>query len=108
MTNNNNTKATNCACARLTCASFVAGNQCFGCEQVDNREAGITFEHEMLEWGVWFRQNEARIVEHEAGPNYIDPKRYAGSEGEWDGVSRAGVYNQWHDGGTIGRYRHET
>ena len=71
MTNNNNTKATNCACARLTCASFVAGNQCFRCEQVDNREAGITFEHEMLEWGVWFRQNEARIVEHEAGPNYI-------------------------------------
>ena len=83
MTNNNNTKATNCACARLTCASFVAGNQCFGCEQVDNREAGITFEHENQESQVWFRQNEARIVEHEAGPNYIPPQP---SYEEWSPV----------------------
>ena len=71
MTNNNNTSPVNCACGQLTCASFVAGNQCFRCEQVDNRRAGITFTDEYSEHAAWFRQNEKRIVEHEAGPNYI-------------------------------------
>ena len=108
MTNNNHTSPHNCACGQLSCASFVAGNQCFRCEQVDNQRAGIIFADEQSEHAAWFRQVDKRTAEHKAGPNYIDPKRYAGSEGEWDGVSRAGVYNQWHDGGTIGRYRHET
>ena len=71
MTNNNHTSPHNCACGRLTCASFVAGNQCFRCEQVDNRRAGITFTDEYSEHAAWFRQNEKRIAEHEAGPNYI-------------------------------------
>jgi hypothetical protein len=61
----------------MTCESFVAGNQCFRCEQVDNRKAGTTFEDEMVEWEAWFRQVEKRIVEHKAGSTYIDPSRYA-------------------------------
>ena len=77
MTNNNNTKPSNCACERMTCASFVAGNQCFRCEQVDNREAGITFEDEHAEHAVWFRQIDKRTTEHKNSPNYIDPVRYA-------------------------------
>ena len=71
MTNNNNTSPDNCACGQLTCASFVAGNQCFRCEQVDNRRAGITFTEEYREHAAWFLRNEKRIAEHEAGPNYI-------------------------------------
>ena len=71
MTNNNNNKPNNCACGQLTCASFVAGNQCFRCEQVDNRRAGITFADEYSEHATWFRQGEKRIAEHEAGPNFI-------------------------------------
>ena len=71
MTNNNNNKPNNCACGQLTCASFVAGNQCFRCEQVDNRRAGITFTDEYSEHAAWFRQGEKRIAEHEAGPNFI-------------------------------------
>ena len=55
----------------------MAGNQCFRCEQVDNRHAGITFADEMQEWRAWFRQVEQRIADHKAGPNYIDPIRYA-------------------------------
>ena len=43
MTNNNNKKPINCACGDMGVAEFVAGNQCFRCEQVDNRKAGITF-----------------------------------------------------------------
>ena len=77
MTNNNNIKSIKCACGRMTCESFVAGNQCFRCEQVDNRHAGITFADEMQEWRAWFRQVEQRIIEHKDGPNYIDPIRYA-------------------------------
>ena len=50
MTNNNHTSPHNCACVRLTCASYVAGNQCFRCEQVDNQRDGVTFGTEMLEW----------------------------------------------------------
>ena len=68
---NNNTKPNNCACAAMTCEAFVAGNQCFRCEQVDNREAGITFADEHAEHAAWFRQIEKRIVAHKAGPNYI-------------------------------------
>ena len=71
MTNNNNTSPANCACGQLSCASFVAGNQCFRCEQVDNRRAGITFADEYSEHAAWFRQIDKRIAEHEAGPNYI-------------------------------------
>ena len=71
MTNNNNKKPINCACERMTCESFVAGNQCFRCEQVDNREAGFTFTDEHTELAAWFRQGEKRIVAHKAGPNYI-------------------------------------
>ena len=67
MTNNNHTSPHNCACSRLTCASFVAGNQCFRCEQVDNRKAGITFDTEMLEWEAWFNGNRKRQAVHEAG-----------------------------------------
>ena len=77
MTNNNNTKPINCACGAMTCESFVAGNQCFRCEQVDNREAGITFADEYAEHAAWFRQVDKRIAEHKVGPNYIDPSRYA-------------------------------
>ena len=77
MTNNNNTKPNNCACGKMTCEAFVAGNQCFRCEQVDNREAGIVFEDEMTEWEAWFRQCQTRTAEHKVGPNYIDPSRYA-------------------------------
>ena len=67
MTNNNNPKPTNCACSRLTCASFVAGNQCFRCQQVDNRHAGIRFNDEMDEWRSWFACNWKRQEVHEAG-----------------------------------------
>ena len=77
MTNNNNKKPINCACERMTCESFVAGNQCFRCEQVDNRKRGFTFDNEMDEWNEWFQQVQQRIVDHKAGPNYIDPSRYA-------------------------------
>ena len=77
MTNNNNKKPINCACGQLSCASFVAGNQCFRCEQVDNRHAGITFADEHAEHVAWFRQVDKRTAEHKAGPNYIDPIRYA-------------------------------
>tara|TARA_Y100000310_G_scaffold182451_1_gene182547 strand:+ start:243 stop:485 length:243 start_codon:yes stop_codon:yes gene_type:complete len=61
----------------MTCESFVAGNQCFRCEQVDNRKRGFTFDDEMDEWNEWFQQVQQRIVEHKVGPNYIDPSRYA-------------------------------
>ena len=67
MTNNNHTSPHNCACSRLSCASFVAGNQCFRGEQVDNRNAGITFDTEMLEWEAWFNGNRKRQAVHEAG-----------------------------------------
>ena len=77
MTNNNNKKPINCACGQLSCASFAAGNQCFRCEQVDNRHAGITFADEHAEHVAWFRQVDKRTAEHKAGPNYIDPIRYA-------------------------------
>ena len=55
----------------MTCEAFVAGNQCFRCEQVENRHAGSTFDTEMQEWEAWFRQIEQRVVAHKAGPNYI-------------------------------------
>jgi len=77
MTNNNHTSPDNCACSRLTCASFVAGNQCFRCEQVDNWKAGITFAVEMDEWNAWFSGNRKREETHEKSPHYIDPIRYA-------------------------------
>ena len=67
MTNNNHTKPTNCACGKLSCASFVAGNQCFRCQQVDNRHAGIRFNAEMDEWRSWFAGNRKRQEVHEAG-----------------------------------------
>ena len=67
MTNNNHTSPHNCACSQLSCASFVAGNQCFRCEQVDNRNSGITFDTEMLEWEAWFNGNRKRQAVHEAG-----------------------------------------
>ena len=67
MTNNNNPKPTNCACGKLSCASFVAGNQCFRCQQVDNRHAGIRFNSEMDEWRCWFAGNRRRQEVHEAG-----------------------------------------
>jgi hypothetical protein len=73
MTNNNNKKPINCACGQLTCASFVAGNQCFRCEQVDNRKAGITFDTEMLEWEAWFSGNRKREEAHEQSPDYRPP-----------------------------------
>ena len=67
MTNNNHTKPTNCACSRMACASFVAGNQCFRCQQVDNRHAGIRFNNEMDEWRSWIACNWKRQEVHEAG-----------------------------------------
>ena len=70
MTNNNHTSPDNCACGRLTCASFVAGNQCFRCEQVDNQRDGITFDTEMLEWEAWFNGNRKREEAHEQSPDY--------------------------------------
>tara|TARA_B100000749_G_scaffold208104_1_gene163125 strand:+ start:512 stop:841 length:330 start_codon:yes stop_codon:yes gene_type:complete len=70
MTNNNHRSPHNCACAKLSCASFVAGNQCFRCQQVDNRKAGIRFNAEMDEWKAWFACNRKRVKVHEAGPNY--------------------------------------
>ena len=66
MTNNNHTSPHNCACSRLTCASFVAGNQCFRCQQVDNQHAGIRFNAEMDEWRSWFAGNRNRQEVHEA------------------------------------------
>jgi len=74
MTNNNNNKPNNCACGQLSCASFVAGNQCFRCEEVDNRAAGIVFDTFVDEMRAFIRKGEKRIAVHEAGPNYIDPK----------------------------------
>ena len=76
MTNNNHTSPHNCACGRLTCASFVAGNQCFRCEQVDNQRAGITFPHWLDEWKAWFAGNRDRQAAHEAGPNYRPASRF--------------------------------
>ena len=67
MTNNNHTSPHNCACSRLSCASFVAGNQCFRCQQVDNQRAGIRFNDEMDEWRSWFAGNRKRQAVHEAG-----------------------------------------
>ena len=81
MTNNNNKKPINCACKDMTCESFVAGNQCFRCEQVDNRKAGFTFDDTVDEWNEWFQQVQQRIAEHKVGPNpakyYGNPSRYA-------------------------------
>ena len=67
MTNNNHTSPHNCACSRLPCASFVAGTQCFRCEQVDNHHAGITFSRWLDEWKAWFAGNRKRQEIHEAG-----------------------------------------
>ena len=76
MTNNNHTSPHNCACSRLTCASFVAGNQCFRCEQVDNQRAGITFAAEMDEWRDWFDGNRKREEAHEQSPDYRPASRF--------------------------------
>ena len=95
MTNNNHTSPITCACGRLTCASFVAGNQCFRCEQVDNQRAGITFDAEMDEWRAWFEGNRKREEAHEQSPDYIDPIRY------WPGTpdkTGAEPYGQWNNG----------
>ena len=67
MTNNNHTSPHNCACGQLSCASFVAGNQCFRCQQVDNNHAGITFNRWLDEWRCWFAGNRKRQEVHEAG-----------------------------------------
>ena len=86
MTNNNHTSPHNCACSRLTCASFVAGNQCFRCEQVDNRRDGITFDTEMLEWEAWFNGNRKREEAHEQSSDYRPASRFnvgAGAGEEW-------------------------
>ena len=80
MTNNNHTSPHNCACGQLSCASFVAGNQCFRCQQVDNRRAGINFPDEMAEWRAWFAGNRDRQAAHEAGPNYRPPTRFCVSD----------------------------
>ena len=72
MTNNNNTKPSNCACERMTCASFVAGNQCFRCEQVDNRDEPVSpsrmrhAEHGLC--GFRDRYDNARTTEHKKQP----------------------------------------
>ena len=76
MTNNNHTSPHNCACGQLSCASFVAGNQCFRCEQVDNQRAGITFAAEMDEWRAWFEGNQKRREAHEQSPNFRPPGRF--------------------------------
>jgi len=87
MTNNNHTSPHNCACGRLTCASFVAGNQCFRCQQVDNRKAGIRFGAEMDEWRSWFAGNRKRQEVHEAGPNFRPASRFnVGVEEEGESV----------------------
>ena len=87
MTNNNHTKPTNCACGKLSCASFVAGNQCFRCQQVDNRHAGIRFNAEMDEWRSWFAGNRKRQEVHEAGPNFRPAGRFnVGVEEEGESV----------------------
>jgi hypothetical protein len=104
MTNNNNTSPVNCACGQLSCASFVAGNQCFRCEQVDNQRAGIIFTDEQSEHAAWFRQVDKRIVEHKAGPHYIDSSGYAYVSRPprcWPGTpDRTGAepYGQWNNG----------
>ena len=67
MTNNNHTSPHNCACSRMAVSSYVAGNQCFRCQQVDNRKAGIRFNAEMDEWRGWFAGNRKRQEVHEAG-----------------------------------------
>jgi len=78
MTNNNNKKPINCACKDMPVNEFVAGNQCFRCEQVDNRHAGITFTTGVCgEWEAWFKQIQKRVDAFKAGPDYISSERYA-------------------------------
>ena len=77
MTNNNNKKSINCYCGKISVATFVAGVQCFECETVDNNAAGTMFENTATAWKWYGDKVTMQIAEHEAGPNYIDPRRYA-------------------------------
>ena len=80
MPNNNHRSPHTCACVKLSCASFVAGNQCFRCQQGDNQRAGITFPHWLDEWKAGFAGNRDRQAAHEAGPNYRPPTRFCVSD----------------------------
>jgi hypothetical protein len=71
MTNNNNTKPTNCNCGELSVAAFVAGVQCFECETVDNNAAGVMFDTTAIAVGWWMAKADQMMEEHEAGPNFI-------------------------------------
>ena len=87
MTNNNHTSPHNCACSRLTTASFVAGNQGFRCQQVDNQRAGIRFNTEMDEWRSWFAGNRKRQEVHEAAhiaAGYYNVREDEEGESVWD------------------------
>ena len=77
MTNNNNKKPINCYCGKISVATFVAGVQCFECETVDNNAAGIVFDSTAVAWKQYGDKVARQIAEFEAGPNYIDPARYA-------------------------------
>ncbi len=87
MTNNNHTSPHNCACGQLSCASFVAGNQCFRCQQVDNNHAGITFNRWLDEWRCWFAGNRKRQEVHEAAhiaAGYYNVGEEEEGESVWD------------------------
>ena len=77
MTNNNNKTPINCYCGKLSVATFVAGVQCFECETVDNNVAGFTIHSPAVAWKRYGDKVARQIAEHEAGPNYIEPIRYA-------------------------------
>jgi hypothetical protein len=81
MTNNNNTKPGNCACYALTCESFVAGNQCFRCEEVDNREAGIVFDGFPEEMRAYIQKGERRIETHRHSPDYREATGFCADRG---------------------------
>ena len=77
MTNDNNKKSINCYCGKMSVATFVAGVQCFECETVDNNAAGFGFQSTAVAWKQYGEKVTRQIAEFEAGPNYIDPSRYA-------------------------------
>jgi hypothetical protein len=77
MTNNNNKKPINCYCGKMSVATFVAGVQCFECETVDKKAAGFGFQSTAVAWKQYGDKVTRQIAEFEAGPNYIDPSRYA-------------------------------
>jgi len=82
MTNNNNTKPTNCNCGKLSVAAFVAGVQCFECETVDNNAAGTMFDTTAIAVGWWIATAHQMMEEH--GAAGVEP--HASGYEEWPPV----------------------